>query len=375
MNARRILSALSLAAALPALAHAQQPQAWQPEESEQAGNNQYAVEAALTEWRGLHGESWRMVFEPETGYARFLYGGNAAPLFRPRSDADFYGLAREALRQTQALHGVDLGSLVEQSVLFLPLAKANSTDKMTVEFRQEVAGVPVVQGFVNVLFDLSGRLLSIDVTGLPNLGRGFSTTAAVDAGDAVSVAIERFFRDTGLPPNQLSTPALVIDQWKPADVRVPRLAWEVEVAFYGDNMNPEGYLYRVDALTGAVLWRHTTIHNDVGGNVRSPGLAGPAARHGGESRAEPGDAPPAGHQRLGQRHHRFQRQLQHRRRHGAADGDGLLRRHLRDDDDRPGQQVHPADGAERLQRQPDRHEPPPPAPPPRPRRTRSCGSA
>ena len=274
MNASRIFSLCALAAAVPAAFAQSAPGPWDPQESLTTGSTRHEVEQELEAWRERFGANWRMVFESETGHARFLHGGSAPALFTPRDDAGWFTLARAALQSSEGLHGIQQGTLVEDSVTFLPLGNAGSSDKMTVQFRQQVAGVPVVYGFANVLFDMQGRLLSVDTTGLPDLA-GFSTSPAVDGGDAVAVALQRFTAETGLPPTEVTPPALVIDQAKPDKLRVPRLAWQVEVAFYGEGMNPEGYRYTVDALNGAVLDRRTTIHNDVSGTVRSmasPGL-------------------------------------------------------------------------------------------------------
>jgi hypothetical protein len=275
MNARRIpflLAALALgpAAALP------QSQPVDPNELASRGSDYFRIEAELESWRAQHGESWRVVHDSETGWGRFLFGGAAAAAYVPRSDADWLALAQRALASSQAIHGMDQSTLVLERVVFLPLGSVGSTDKMTVNFRQEVRGVRVLGGSTSVLFDVSGRLLSVDTTGLPGLTSSFPTLPAIEAGSAVETALALFTSDTGLPPTSLEEPELVIEQVLEGKFRQPRLAWQVGVHFREAGSEPEGYLYRIDAIHGGLLNRRDAVHNfDVSGTVRSmatPGL-------------------------------------------------------------------------------------------------------
>jgi hypothetical protein len=235
------------------------------------------VQAALEAWQATHGPTWRTVFDKSTQTARFLHGGRAPALFRPVTDADFYVLARQALLETQAMHGFDLGSLVENHVVFLPLSMAGTTDKVSVEFRQVVNGVPVLSGFANVLFDVHGNLLSVDTTGLPFLA-GFDTRPSLTGAEGKGRAAQHFVSTTGLPPTEVREAELVIEQAEveAGKLRAPRLAWQVEVSHQADGAVPEAYAVRVDARNGEILSSRTLVHHfDVSGNVKA--LATPGA--------------------------------------------------------------------------------------------------
>ena len=239
-----------------------------------APSGYYQVQEQLQEWRELHGDAWRVVLDDETGVGRFLHGGATQAQFLPRSDADFMVQARAALAASQGIHGLDLSTLVEERVTFLPLSNAGSNDKVSVRFHQAVNGVRVLGGYANVLFDLSGRVLSVDSTGLPGL-KGFSTKPAVDEGQALEAALAFFAADTGLPPTLVGAPELVVEQVSTNGARVPVLVWQVEVQHQSADSEPAGFMYRVNAIDGTLVDKRTTVHNfDVSGTVRSMATPG-----------------------------------------------------------------------------------------------------
>src|SRR5262245_11578634 len=167
MNTRRIPMLLAALALGPAAA-------WpQSQSNESKEPDYYRIESELESWRAQNGVSWQVIHDDQTGWGRFLYGGSAAAAFAPRGDADWKALAERALQSTKAIHGMEQSSLALEQIMFLPLGNAGSTDKMTVNYRQQVGGVPVLGGSVNLLFDLSGRLLSVDTTGMPGLTSSF----------------------------------------------------------------------------------------------------------------------------------------------------------------------------------------------------------
>lgn len=274
MNTRRIpilLAALALgpAAALP------QGQPLDPHEPADQSSDYFRIESELASWRAQHGASWRVVHDAETGWGRFLFGGSAAASFAPRSDADWQVLAERALAATRSIHGMDPCTLVLDEIVFLPLGNAGTTDKMTVNFHQQVGNARVLGGHTTVLFDLSGRLLSVDTTGMPGLSCSFPTLPAIAAQDAVETALGLFSQDSGLPPTSFEPAELVIEQVLEGKFREPRLAWQVGVHFRSEGSAPEGYVYRIDALSGALLNRRNAIHNfDVSGTVRSLATTG-----------------------------------------------------------------------------------------------------
>jgi Immune inhibitor A-like, MAM domain len=248
------------------------PQA-QPNESQEP--DYYRIESELESWRAQNGTSWLVVHDEQTGWGRFLYGGSTAAAFAPRSDADWTALAERALQSTKAIHGMEQSTLVLERVMFLPLGSAGSTDKVTVNYRQQVGSVPVLGGSVSLLFDLSGRLLSVDTTGMPGLSNSFPTLPAIEAGSAVDSALSLFSQDTGLPPTSVESPELVIEQVVQGKFRQPRLAWQVGVHFRSEGSAPAGTVYRIDALNGALLSKRDAIHYfDVSGTVRSMATAG-----------------------------------------------------------------------------------------------------
>ncbi len=240
----------------------------------QSGSEYTRVERELVRWQSKWGQSWRMVFDHETGYARFLYGGSRALDYVPKTDAEFFSAARLVLDETREIHGIDSSSLEEQSVDFLPLSLAGTTDKVSVQFAQRVSGVAVVHGYANVLFDTTGRVLSVDSTALPNLPRDFDVRPLVTGGEAVDAALAAFASTTGLPPSRTTEPELVIAQPKPIKLREARLCWQVGVYFEGDDTEPEGYIYRFDAKSGALVERDHAIQADVSGTVQSKATPG-----------------------------------------------------------------------------------------------------
>ena len=236
------------------------------------------LSAELVRWRAEHGASWRVEFDDQTGFVRFLYSGSARAGVAPKSDAEWIRLALAWLRETRGLHGVEPATLSSARALFLPLGIAGSTDKVTVGFRQAFGGVEVAGGDVNVLFDASGArgaLLSIDSTALPAVAE-LDVRPALSAAAASERAAKLFAADTALAPERLSAPALAVEQVAGPAGRRGVLAWRVE-AFSGARGGvPEGFAYWIDARSGMLLRREANVHTlDVSGTVTtlaSPGL-------------------------------------------------------------------------------------------------------
>ncbi|HUR27044.1 MAG TPA: hypothetical protein VM509_02565 [Planctomycetota bacterium] len=233
------------------------------------------VQLALDNWRVEHGSSWQIKFDDATGYARFLYGGSAAPLFTPHSDADYLALARQAARDTYELHGIEVETLVDDQVMFLPLSNAGSTDKMTVQFRQMIQGVPVEGGFLNVLFDLSGRILSVDTTALPAVA-GMLTTPGLSHARGSQLAMEFFYADAKVAATDVNVPELVVYKLDSDPLRAV-LCWKSTAQYIDDRGYAEGYTYFIDAHNGRRIQRENAIHHfDVSGTVKS--MASPGTK-------------------------------------------------------------------------------------------------
>ncbi len=231
--------------------------------------------ALLADWQSQHGQNWRLHVALDTGYLQMLAGGRAEPQWTPRDDADFTVLARQALAQTVAMHGMEDSTLELESSLHLPLGIIGSTDKMTVRFRQVIRGVPVENGYANVLLDMRGALLSVQTTGIP-LAADFATSPTLDGQRAIRRAVDWFVAEQGLVPTTIHEPTLVVDQFDNGGERAPRLAWKVNVQHISDDAQPVGKNVFVDASNGVVYRQTDSVHFfDVSGTVNSlasPGL-------------------------------------------------------------------------------------------------------
>ncbi len=230
---------------------------------------------ALNDWRARHGQEWQLVDDPATGFAQMLHGGHEPSLGTPQSDAEFVDLARLRLSETHALHGVELATLELARVQFLPLGQIGSSDKTVVKFRQSVGGLPVVDGWTNVLFDQRGTLLAIQSTSLPALA-GFATSPSLSAEQASLAATKSFRRETRREPTRASTPELVVLRLETDTGREPRLCWQVDLQSIVDGVDPVGFTHWIDAHSGEVLERRSSVEFfDVNGTVQSmasPGL-------------------------------------------------------------------------------------------------------
>jgi hypothetical protein len=249
---------LVLAASVPALASAQSG----------------PIEEPLAQWRADHGDHWRVDVDEGTGYAEFLFGGSVEAEFEPQDEADWFTLARVALERTAALHGIEQATLVEHWTQYLPLPW--TTDKMTVRFRQMVGGVPVEEGFVNVLFDQHGTLLSVQARALPNVA-SFDVKPAIGGDVAAGLAARVFQLEEGVPGSVAAEPRLAVLQLDQDESRVPRLVWQVDVQWLLADAEPIGHLYSIDARSGAVVHREESVHHfDVGGTVSTMATPGTA---------------------------------------------------------------------------------------------------
>jgi len=228
---------------------------------------------ALEQWRADRGANWRVDVDEGTGYAEFLFGGSVAREDAPRTEADWFVAAREALALAGDLHGIESSTLVEHWTQFLPLGMVGSSDKMTVRFAQQVDGVPVDGGFVNVLFDARGTLLSIQTRALPAIV-GMDTRPALTGELGADFARTAFHAETRLDGEVVGEPRLVIAQVDDVESRSGVLAWRVEVLWEHASGEAQGGVYFIDARSGRVVRHEELVHNfDISGNVKS--LASP----------------------------------------------------------------------------------------------------
>ncbi|MFT7541165.1 MAG: PKD repeat protein, partial [Gammaproteobacteria bacterium] len=232
------------------------------------------IQRAFGNWQANHGTSWRVEMRAETRTVGFLWGGNAAAPSQPTADADFAALAQYWIGQTSDLHGVDASTLVVDRVIYLPLGMIGTTDKQSVSFRQMLDGVEVINGGTNVLFDMQGRLLSIDTKSLPHVG-GIETTEGVDAVLATDLAKSMFRAEAQQEATTVGTPRLMVEQLQVGKFLEARLAWEVDVHYFEAGSQPAGFRFVIDAQDGSLLARHNAVHNfDVSGTVSSMATPG-----------------------------------------------------------------------------------------------------
>jgi hypothetical protein len=233
------------------------------------------LHTALSDWRGQHGENWQLVPADGTGYAQLIHGGSLRTPYRPARDEEFVPLAIQRLADTKAMHGIEQETLVFARTQFLPLGQIGSSDKLAVKFQQFVGGVRVVDGWVNLLFDMQGTLLAIQSTSLPQVAV-FPTAPRLDADAALARAHALFRAHTGFEANELPlAPELVILGYDAEHGREPRLCWQIDLQWHEQDTEPLGNVHWIDANTGELLKRESSIHHfDVGGTVytkASPG--------------------------------------------------------------------------------------------------------
>ena len=218
-------------------------------------------------WSSRHGGGGHVDIDRFTGRANFLGGGTFSSEWVPRGDEDFFFLARRAIGATAGMTGIELQTLVDERVKFLPLGLIGTTDKMTVSFTQEVGGVPVLGGRVNVLFDLAGGVLSLQSTAIPGVG-GLHTLPGLSADQARELAAAAFETETGLPATEVGEARLGIGWELVVDEKVGRLVWEVDATWHEPDFMPEGLRLWIDAQQGGAIQSFPTVHEyDVNGTV------------------------------------------------------------------------------------------------------------
>src|SRR5262245_46703166 len=127
----------------------------------------------------------------ETGYVEDLYGRALDLGFRPRGDDDFARAARTFVDTYSGLFGVTSDELTGAEVTHLDLESIGTTNKVAVELKQEIRGVPVAGGSMCVLFDESGRMLALQNLTVPGAS-GLSLTPAFSPATAVQIAGRAF---------------------------------------------------------------------------------------------------------------------------------------------------------------------------------------
>ena len=237
-------------------------------------------EILLRNWQADHGPNWHLRSNRNTGTLEMLYGGKAEPVFEANvnRNEDWYRLTRYWLAQSSAMHGVLGQDLVEDKVVFLPLAQSNTTDKMTVSLRQQIGGIPVEDGRVNALYDLEGSLLSLHTTAAPSVADR-RTKPTFSERQARAKAPQVFAELAGVPALEVREANLVFAHVDDQEVRRWTLAWQIDVQNI-EAPTPVGKLITLDAHTGEFLKSAETVHFfDVNGTINAMASPGTEADH------------------------------------------------------------------------------------------------
>lgn len=238
------------------------------------------IETSLSEWRQEHGKRWRVLTDRETGYAQMIFGSTArqAAWPQPQTESDWIALARSFAALSVSMHGIDDNELLNGRYTYLPLGMANGTDKITVSFDQFVGGLPVSGARLNILMNPAGELLSIHSTAAPNT-QHLRVQPAVSGRQALKAARTAFEDSEGIPAMQVGLPLLRFAQVENAGQRQAFLAYAVNVS---NEYEPKGFEYIIDAGSGEVLTRSSTVHYfDVTGTLVSWATPGTEADHSG----------------------------------------------------------------------------------------------
>lgn len=240
------------------------------------------TKAAVQNFRQANGEAWRLRVDAVRGVPEHIFGGRLATGAQTGDEASFGRAARDALFELEGVLGIDAEGLELVRVKSMNLARAGTSDKVTVQFRQSVAGVPVHFGTINVLLDArTGHVLSVDNQSLP-LATGLDVAAEVSLDDASRLAVRRFNDELGLIAEAVEMTDYIV--WGPkADRRkqglptVPAYVIRVSAPTGPLGTTPADVSYVIAARGGAeLLDQWNNVHDlDLTGNVKGwaqPGL-------------------------------------------------------------------------------------------------------
>jgi len=227
------------------------------------------VGTALAAWQQEHGPAWILRVDSRTAAGRYLFGGAAPSPWSARSDEEFVELALDWVDAVHGMFRVDPQVLADPVVRRIHLAHIGSSDKVAVQFRQVVAGVPVVRGSVTILFDTASRLLAVDSTGLPDLA-DLPVAPVTGPFEAVAAAHAEYQRLEGRLATFLADPELVILPHGAGRFLEPRLAWAVELRTPVQDGVPSGrgiYVAADDGSNAVLASDQLVHHQDVIGHV------------------------------------------------------------------------------------------------------------
>lgn len=242
------------------------------------GMTQRLPRVATQQFLDAAGPNWQLRWSDDRSAPRHIWGGSLQ-LDVDGTDASFEQQARIVVDSLGEALGFDSSTLTLDRVKNIDLSRIGSSDKVVVKFVQQVDGVRVHQGHVNVLMSADGELLSVDNQGLPDVDR-VDTTPSLAQEDAIGAAAAHFFEVTGQPVLSVAFDDYVI--YPAAEFAGKRqVAAKAAYVFHvhaPDPRNGELPVARavvVDAHTGQALDSWSLVHQlDVSGNVRGLGQPG-----------------------------------------------------------------------------------------------------
>ncbi|MEQ8766859.1 MAG: IPT/TIG domain-containing protein, partial [Planctomycetota bacterium] len=236
------------------------------------------VQEAFELFQAENGPGWRLTYHQETGYGRILWGMNIPSPRLLETDDDFVARALELVDANAGIFGVDSQDLELVSVNHSHLSLAGGTDKIGVELRQHVDGMPVHGTTYVVLFLEDGRAVSLDANVAP-MARGLAIRPKLAEVEAQENAVNDFLAEFGMPADEITEPELAIYFTDPNGRREAHLSYLLDV---GSNvLNGRGLPtkqgYAIDAMTGEVVDQWNEVHEaDILGTVK--GWATPGVR-------------------------------------------------------------------------------------------------
>jgi hypothetical protein len=209
---------------------------------------------ALMEWRLAHGASWQVNSSPDAPFAEMLYGGSLQSAVRPLSDADWFTLSRQRVAEARSILGVEVDGCVDGRVLLLPLGWIGSTDKFAVSFEQAHDGIKVEGASLDLLFDSTGALLSIQSSCA--VGALSSAPFEIKRDEIDELMLSTFSSETGLEGELVSEARRA---WWPIKAGDVRPAWIAEASWEAAGTVPVSRRLILDAGDGRVLSSYSTI--------------------------------------------------------------------------------------------------------------------
>ncbi len=224
------------------------------------------------------GPNWQLRWSDDRNAPRHIWGGSVQ-LDVDGSNASYEQQARIVVDSLGEALGYDSSVLRTDKVKAMNLARIGSSDKVVVKFMQEVDGVEVFGGHVNVIMSADGKLLSVDNQGLPNADR-INAIPSLDPNDAQGAAAAHFFEVTGQPVLSVEFQDYVIYPGKEfAGKRQVTAKAAYVFHVHAPDMRtgdlPVARAVVVDAHTGAAIDDWSLVHAmDVSGTVSGLGQGG-----------------------------------------------------------------------------------------------------